>query len=396
VSASRQPSKSSRQPSAPPRRRTALFWLGVAALLHAEVGLVVGVAIYFLAPRDADLQKQLAEQEPGESIDVGMIDDDAARQIVADLERAEEKHKAAEVEKEVDSVKPPGQVIDLPTPREEHRPDEARFAGEHDSTVERETKKYGKFDDKARQGDVAGASPESHKKSEAEPQPDERLAMRAPNLGRALKMSGPLAAPTPARPLGTSYGVTDPGDTSPDGTFSALGAAERPRPSGEGAPGASLSPALTPTNEQLAHVIGGATQDALQDIDDGEETALNSKKWRFATFFNRVKKQVSEHWHPEEAYRRRDPTGAVYGRQNRYTELRIQLKPDGRIANLGVGLPSGLEFLDDEALEAFREAQPFPNPPRQLLESDGLITFHFGFLFDLNGPPQMKWFKYNN
>jgi hypothetical protein len=227
VSPSRQPSKSSRSPSASPRRRTALFWLGVAALLHAEVGLVVGVAIYFLAPRDADLQKQLAEQEPGESIDVGMIDDDAARQIVADLERAEEKHKAAEVEKEVDSVKPPGQVIDLPTPREERRPDEARFAGEHDSTVERETKKYGKFDDKARQGDVAGAAPESHKKNEAEPLPDERLAMRAPNLGRALKMAGPLAAPTPARPLGTSYGVTDPGDTSPDGTFSALAASER-------------------------------------------------------------------------------------------------------------------------------------------------------------------------
>jgi len=372
-----------------------VFWVGVAALLHAEVGLVVGVALYLYAPRDADIQKELADQQGGESIDVGMVDEDAARQIIADLERAEEQHKADEVKKEIEDVKPPGQVIDLPTPREEHRPDEARFAGEHDSTVEHETKKYGKFDEKAREGDAAGAAPESRKKSEAQP-PDERLAMREPNLGRALKMAGPLAAPAPSRPNGSSYGVTDPGQLSPDGTFSALGSAERPRASGEGAPGASPSPALMPTNEELAHVVGGATQDALQDVDDGEDTALNSKKWRFATFFNRVKKQVAEHWHPEEAYRRRDPTGAVYGRQNRYTELRIQIKPDGRIANLGVGLPSGLDFLDDEALEAFRDAQPFPNPPRQLLESDGLITFHFGFLFDLNGPPQMKWFKYNN
>jgi TonB family protein len=80
------------------------------------------------------------------------------------------------------------------------------------------------------------------------------------------------------------------------------------------------------------------------------------------------------------AYRRRHPIGVIYGHQNRYTELRIQLKADGQLANVGVGLPSGLEFLDDEAITAFKDAQPFPNPPHQLLERDGLITFHFGFL----------------
>jgi hypothetical protein len=26
----------------------------------------------------------------------------------------------------------------------------------------------------------------------------------------------------------------------------------------------------------------------------------------------------------------------------------------------------------------------------------GVINFRFGFLFDLNGPPQMKWFRYND
>ena len=56
---------------------------------------------------------------------------------------------------------------------------------------------------------------------------------------------------------------------------------------------------------------------------------------------------------------------------------------------------SGLEFLDDEAIEAFKEASPFPNPPRQLIEANGTINFGFGFLFDLNGPPQMRYFKYN-
>ena len=107
-----------------------------------------------------------------------------------------------------------------------------------------------------------------------------------------------------------------------------------------------------------------------------------------------MKRQVAEHWHPDEVYRQRDPTGAVYGRRNRYTELRIQLKPDGRLSNVALAQPSGLEFLDDEAVEAFKEAEPFPNPPRQLIEN-GTINFGFGFLFDLNGPPQMRWFRYN-
>ena len=383
----------SRSGPPPARKRSVAFWAAVAVLVHAELGLVLGVGFYVLAPRDADLLRELAARGPGESIDVGMVDEDAARQILADMEREEEKRKAEETEKEIESVKAPGQVVDLPAPREERRPDEARFAGEHDSTVERETRKLGKFEEKARQGarDVAANA----ERPTAAARPDGRLAMREPDLGRALKLNGPIGPLAKARPAGSSYGVSEPGEMQPDGSLAQLGANAPPKANGGGLP-AGGSPALIPTSEQLAHVIGGGTQDALQDIDDGEETALNSKKWRFATFFNRVKKQVSEHWHPEEAYRRRDPTGVIYGHQNRYTELRIQLKADGHLANVGVGLPSGLEFLDDEAITAFKEAQPFPNPPHQLLERNGLITFHFGFLYDLNGPAQMRWFKYND
>ena len=62
---------------------------------------------------------------------------------------------------------------------------------------------------------------------------------------------------------------------------------------------------------------------------------------------------------------------------------------------MGVDLPTGLEFLDDEAIEAFKQAQPFPNPPKQLVES-GVIEFKFGFFFELSGSPHMKIFKYGN
>jgi TonB family protein len=371
------------------------FWLAIAALIHAELALLIGFGLYALAPSDADLKRELAARNGPESIDISAVDDDAAREILADLERQEEKRKAEEVKKEVDSIKAPGQVVDVPVPREERRPDEAEFASEHDATVDHETKKYGKFDDKARQGDTSGEADRSKPETPRSPEVNRRLAMRDPQLGRSVSRTpGPDAPQRPQENAGSQYGVPSPGAPTPEGVVSPFGKSTPERPSGGSAQPGGLA-ALMPSDQQLAKAIGTGTQDALKDIDDGDETALNSKRWRFSAFFNRLKKQVADHWHPEEAYRRRDPTGQVYGSKNRLTILRVQLKPDGTLANVALEQPSGVEFLDDEAIEAFKQAQPFPNPPRQLLDS-GTINFRFGFLFELSGAPRMRLFRYND
>ena len=404
MSSSRQPpqqknvgssDRPAREAHRPTRKRKAAFWLAFAAILHGEIALIVGMALYFWAPRDADIQRELAARGPGESIDVGMVDEDTARKLLADMEREEEKQKEKEVEKEIDSLKAPGQVIDLPAPREERRPDEARFAGEHDSTVAHETKRYGKFEEKARQG--AHDTTAETDKPTAQARPDGRLAMRDPDLGRALHSNGPLAPAAKARPAGAMYGVTDPGGEQADGALGRLGMDAPERPAGGGLP-AGGSPALVPTSEQLAHVIGGGTQDALKDVDDGEETALNSKKWRFATFFNRVKKQVSEHWHPEEAYRRRDPTGVIcWPPEPAYTELRIQLKADGHLANVGVGLPSepGVPRRRRPSRRSRRRSRSRTRRT-SCWSATASSRSASASSTTLNGPPQMRWFKYND
>ena len=371
------------------------FWLAIAALIHAELALLIGFGLYALAPRDADLKRELAARTANqpESIDLGMVDEDAAREIIADLDRQAEKKKAEEVKKEVDSIHPDGQIVDVPAPREEKRPDDARFVSEHDTTVPKETKKYGKFDEKAREGDARGSASQTTPKNAAPPI-DRRLAMREPQLNRSTPRHslGPDAPERPAEQSGDRYGAQSPGAPSPDGVLPQLGRAfQQPGgggPSGSGAP-------LMPSQEQMARAIGSGSQDYLKDVDDGEDTALNSKRWKFASFFNRVKKQVADHWHPEEAYRKSDPNGSIYGSKNRLTILRVQLKPDGTLANVALESPSGVEFLDDEAIEAFKQAQPFPNPPLQLVEQ-GTINFRFGFLFELSGAPRMRLFRYND
>src|SRR5450432_1822874 len=103
------------------------FWIGIALVLHAELLLLLGVGLYLFAPRSADLARTLTPAEEPSSIDVGMVDEAAAREIVADLERQEEARQAEVIKKEEENTHPSGQVVELPAPREEKRPEDAKF-----------------------------------------------------------------------------------------------------------------------------------------------------------------------------------------------------------------------------------------------------------------------------
>ncbi len=154
---------------------------------------------------------------------------------------------------------------------------------------------------------------------------------------------------------------------------------------------------LNLTDGELARAVGSRVNDYLKDVEDGEETLLNAKRWRFATFFNRVKRQVAENWHPDVAYRRRDPTGNVYGFRNRLTILRVNLTPQGKLKDLFLEKECGVPFLDDEAMAAFRAAEPFPNPPQGLVDrQSGIISFRFGFLFEISDRAGFRIFRFND
>ena len=124
-------------------------WAVLATLIHLQLLLVAGVVLHIWAPRDADIlaaQKRAADKGAAEPIAVSTVDDDTARKLIADMERLEEKAKEEQAKKEEESTKAPGQVVDLARPREEKRPENARFAAEYDSAVEHQTRKYGRFD----------------------------------------------------------------------------------------------------------------------------------------------------------------------------------------------------------------------------------------------------------
>ena len=218
------------------KRASIVRWVLLALVIHAEIGGVVGIALYFWAPRQAELEAKRREaMARGEPISVSTVDDSTARRIIADLERQEEKAKLAEAKKEEEAVHAPGQVVDLPRPREERRPDEARFAAEYDSWVEKETRRYGKFDPNAQQRHRGPSDTNKRNQPALTPNPSEipaapgPLAMRMPAEEKRNALARSRAGePSPQHEI---PGSDEKLPSDPDGVFSRKGTGgARPAP----------------------------------------------------------------------------------------------------------------------------------------------------------------------
>jgi TonB family protein len=160
-----------------------------------------------------------------------------------------------------------------------------------------------------------------------------------------------------------------------------------------GAPGVAN---LLPSPAVVDSIVGAAANDHLQDVEEGDGTYLNTREWKYASFFNRVKQSVGQQWNPNAQLRLRDPSLQIYGGRDRHTLLQITLTVDGRLKDAWVEKSSGLDFLDLEAVQAFERAQPFPNPPAGLVAADQTVRFQFGFYLEMSGRPGLRLFKSQN
>ena len=154
--------------------------------------------------------------------------------------------------------------------------------------------------------------------------------------------------------------------------------------------------ALAPTIGTVARISGSPSRDFVEGVPEGEGTFLNAKEFKYATFFYRVRDSVATYWEDlaSREYRRRDPSGNIYGIRDRATLLHIQLSPDGSLANVRVEQTSGVDFLDNVAVQAFRMAEPFPNPPAGIADQDGRIRFNFQFVVTMRSRSPLNLFKF--
>jgi TonB family protein len=96
-------------------------------------------------------------------------------------------------------------------------------------------------------------------------------------------------------------------------------------------------------------------------------------------YFTQVKRKVFATWRLKEAFDRHDPEGSLMGKDSRSTILDVTIDASGRLKDVIVKKSSDLIFIDESAIQAFVEAQPFPEPPADSLDGTGEFRFTFGF-----------------
>ncbi len=305
--------------------------------------------------------------------------------------------------------KRPMQIVETAKPEDEKEPDNARLLAEYNTKVDKQKVARGAADEKM----VAKSKPKELDKSPKPPDEDPSVKQptemppgkndKAPPVPNTLAMRKPgRTAPPSTEHQDEQVRGSSGGSKAPqvaDGYMQRRGTGsveqehrereEQPRGDNGGGGGAPPVPNLKPTKEQLERALGGGNVDHIEDADEGDETALNAKRFVFASFFNRMKRQVAQNWNPASTWNRVDPNGTVYGFKTRITEVRVSLAPGGAMTKIVVTSASGVSELDDEAVRAFRAAAPFPNPPEGLVK-DGQIQFAFSFYFEI-GQPRSAW-----
>lgn len=267
------------------------------------------------------------------------------------------------------TVKLPGQLVNLDKVEQERPPDKSTRISEFDNVAKRETR----ANPSARPGRARGNAPVT-RKAQAAPTP------AAPANPGAVAKSGL------ALPLGGRIANGDAAAAS-DSESEAAGVGDRGRGTDSGSV-MSLSPrGLGPSRAQLEQWSGGGSKETLdEDLPIGAGNMLDTHRWRYASFFNRVRNAIDKEWEPEVLHAARDPDGRVYGSKTRKTRLVVILNPDGSLHRVRLDRSSDVRYLDEEAIRAVRIAAPFRNPPAGLVaEQSGLIEFGFLFIFEING-----------
>lgn len=176
------------------------------------------------------------------------------------------------------------------------------------------------------------------------------------------------------------------------GTRSVGGEGERGGQGEDTSTPAPPAPAFAPSPRSLKGVPQSrskdwgkpGSRDKVDDLDQGDASILNAQRWKYASFFNRMKDNIDQHWDPVARLRARDPDGRVNGTKTRTTRVMIILNADGSLHKIKTQRSSNVDYLDEEAIQAIRKAAPFPNPPPGMLDpKDGRLHVPFGFIVEM-------------
>lgn len=119
------------------------------------------------------------------------------------------------------------------------------------------------------------------------------------------------------------------------------------------------------------------------DMTVGPVTALNTDRLTYYSFYERIEDLIRYRWESritnaidnfDQNYLR-----TVVMRRPWLTQAEFLIRPDGKLMKAMLMKPSGVSQFDLAALNAFKDAAVFPNPPKELIQSDGYVHLKYSF-----------------
>ena len=283
-------------------------------------------------------------------------------------------------EKKKEDNKPKGQLVDIAKPKIEKKPSKSQFLSEFDSSVENETVAKEHDDNINVRGErlkrqlATKAENVNVESDESMMMPMQSADSQKPEQAKAEKIKkGELKGFE-----GTEGDYAAGKDKEIAGKLDANDDKDEEGRVNVG--GRWIPKKLLPYLNGSDAVLMGPSNDFLEDVKKGNETYLNTRKFAYAAYFNKMKQAISRNWSPGTAIIVNDPTGRMYGRKDRFTKLQVFISDKGKLVKAKVITSCGVDFLDREAINAFKMAAPFAPPPEVLLNEDKQLEIRFGFM----------------
>lgn len=131
-----------------------------------------------------------------------------------------------------------------------------------------------------------------------------------------------------------------------------------------------------------------SAEDVVPEVEKGPMTSLNSERFIFNSFFQRIEEKIFPKWEARaiSSYRslsQRDLerlSGRVWT-----TIVEVFLDREGHYLETVILSPSSVPQFDQIIIATFKEADFFPNPPTPMIKSDGKVHITYRFDIDLSG-----------
>ena len=136
-----------------------------------------------------------------------------------------------------------------------------------------------------------------------------------------------------------------------------------------------------------------ASDDNLKGVDEGNETVLSTREFRFFSYYNRIKDLLRQYWKPnvERQITRIWNKGKQINEEELTTKVLVLLDGQGAIQKISKVAGSGFSELDEAAVEAFQKAGPFPNPPKGIVDADGFVRIRWDFILKTENGPHIQF-----